>query len=128
MTNLEKYNEKVGAIMDKWGITDAEKRAKANDIFLQQYATTGGTPEQQLASLDRVDREYVLNIVNGTHEYKVINGKFIDVPPTHWAKEAVENVTNKGYLKGRTDDTFDGNAPITRYEFAAVLNRLMEGK
>ena len=77
MTNLEMYNEKVGAIMDKWGITDAEKRAKANDIFLQQYATTGGTPEQQLASLDSVDKDYVLSVIDGENKYKVVDGKFI---------------------------------------------------
>lgn len=47
---------------------------------------------------------------------------FPDVPKTHWASEAVNNLKNQGVLQGYLDGLFRGNRVITRYEMADVIN------
>ncbi|MGQ9880330.1 MAG: S-layer homology domain-containing protein [Armatimonadota bacterium] len=44
-----------------------------------------------------------------------------DVPPGHWAYDAIEELVNLGVLKGYPDGTFKGKAPMTRYEFAIAI-------
>lgn len=48
-----------------------------------------------------------------------------DVPPGHWAREAVEYLFSKGYLVGYPDGTFRGDAPVTRYQLAMTLYRVV---
>ena len=47
-------------------------------------------------------------------------GSFADVPFDHWAYQAVEELNAAGVLKGFPDELFHGDAPMTRYEFAAA--------
>lgn len=49
---------------------------------------------------------------------------FKDVPMTHWAYQAVENLRLKGILRGYPDANFRGKRTITRYEMAEALNRI----
>ncbi len=44
-----------------------------------------------------------------------------DVPPGHWAYDAIEELMRDGILKGYPDGTFKGKAPLTRYEFAIAI-------
>ncbi|MCS6830894.1 MAG: S-layer homology domain-containing protein [Armatimonadota bacterium] len=53
------------------------------------------------------------------------NTEFKDVPPDHWAAEAVKEVVAKGIMKGFPDGTFRGEQPVTRYELAVTLARFM---
>lgn len=41
-----------------------------------------------------------------------------------WAKEAVEKVSEKGWMEGDTQGNFRPNDPITRAEMAMILSRL----
>ncbi|MCX8053552.1 MAG: porin [Armatimonadetes bacterium] len=50
-----------------------------------------------------------------------------DVPRDHWAYEAVRDLVEKGYMEGYTDGRFLGNRNMTRYEFATVVKRLLDG-
>jgi hypothetical protein len=52
--------------------------------------------------------------------------EFKDVPPDHWAAEAVKEVVAKGIMKGFPDGTFRGDQPVTRYELAVTLARFMQ--
>jgi predicted nucleic acid-binding Zn-ribbon protein len=52
--------------------------------------------------------------------------QFSDVPAGHWAKEAVEALVAKGILTGFPDGTFRGNEPITRYQAALIIYRLLQ--
>ena len=48
---------------------------------------------------------------------------FTDVPPDHWAYEALLNLAGVyGCVSGYPDGTFQGDAAVTRNEFAAGLN------
>jgi hypothetical protein len=51
--------------------------------------------------------------------------QFSDVPAGHWAKEAVEVLASKGILTGFPDGTFRGNEPLTRYQAALIIYRLL---
>jgi len=50
-----------------------------------------------------------------------------DVPEDHWAYDAVESLIDKGYVQGYPDGSFRGEKSLTRYEFAVVIARLVEG-
>ncbi|MGH8103391.1 MAG: S-layer homology domain-containing protein [bacterium] len=51
-------------------------------------------------------------------------GVFPDVPTDHWAYDAVEYLTSKGYVEGYPDGEFKGNRMLTRYEYAMIIARL----
>ena len=50
---------------------------------------------------------------------------FPDVPENHWAYEYVEDLQKRGALEGYPDGLFKGDRAMTRYEFAAMLDRLV---
>ncbi len=51
---------------------------------------------------------------------------FPDVPVNHWAAKLLEKVTAGGLMEGYPDGTFRGDQPVTRYELAAAVSRLVE--
>lgn len=53
------------------------------------------------------------------------NPSFIDISPNHWAISAVEAVYHYGLLKGTSEQTYAPNEPITREQFAVILDRLL---
>lgn len=50
---------------------------------------------------------------------------FPDVPPDHWAEEAVTEIAALGIVIGFPDETFRGNEPFTRYQAALVISRIL---
>jgi S-layer family protein/phosphate-selective porin O/P len=48
-----------------------------------------------------------------------------DVPPGHWAYEAVRDLANKGLVMGYPDGKFMGKRALTRYEMATIIQRLL---
>ncbi len=50
---------------------------------------------------------------------------FPDVPENHWAYEYVEDLQKRGAIKGYPDGLFKGDRSMSRYEFAAMLDRLV---
>lgn len=51
--------------------------------------------------------------------------EFKDVPKDNWAAEAVQKMADSGVLKGYPDDKFHGDKPVTRYELAVALERMI---
>jgi len=49
-----------------------------------------------------------------------------DVPVNHWAYDAVKTLVEAGVLSGMPDGTFQGNQPLTRYQAALALKRLID--
>ncbi len=49
---------------------------------------------------------------------------FRDVPPDHWAYEAIDYLQQEGIVEGYPDGTFKGQNPFTRYEMAMVIARI----
>ncbi len=50
---------------------------------------------------------------------------FLDTPTNHWAYEAVQNLAAKHIIIGYPDGTYGGKRPMTRYEFAVAIDRLL---
>lgn len=50
---------------------------------------------------------------------------FADLPPGHWARDAVVQLSAEGVLSGYPDGSFKGNQPVTRYEMASILARAL---
>lgn len=50
---------------------------------------------------------------------------FPDVPKNHWAYEYVSTLKGNGMLTGYPDGEFKGDRPMTRYEFATMLYKVM---
>lgn len=48
-----------------------------------------------------------------------------DVPAQHWAKKSVDKVTSTG-LMSTQNGKFQGDRPVTRYELAVTLDRLVK--
>ncbi|MGB9587118.1 MAG: S-layer homology domain-containing protein [Armatimonadota bacterium] len=53
----------------------------------------------------------------------VIAQEFPDVPPDHWAYDAVQDLAEKGIIQGYPDGLFQGKRAMTRYEFAEALSK-----
>lgn len=49
-----------------------------------------------------------------------------DVSPSHWAYQAVKQLTDDGIISGVDKKIFDGNRPISRYEVAQLTFKAME--
>lgn len=54
------------------------------------------------------------------------NVLFPDVSENNWAYEYVTGLAKKGLVEGYPDGTFGGDRMMTRYEFAAIVYRLMQ--
>ena len=50
---------------------------------------------------------------------------FKDVPADHWAYQEVQALVNDGIMKPFPDGSFQGRTPITRYDFAQVVARML---
>src|SRR5579875_1891934 len=51
------------------------------------------------------------------------DGSGADVPPNHWAYDAVRQLAADGYIQGYPDGQFKGQRPMTRYEAAVLTDR-----
>ncbi|MBI2265599.1 MAG: S-layer homology domain-containing protein, partial [Armatimonadetes bacterium] len=55
----------------------------------------------------------------------VFAGPFADLPPSHWALDAVNQLSAKGLLEGYPDGTFKGDRAASRYEVAMAVARVL---
>ena len=51
---------------------------------------------------------------------------FTDLPTDHWAYANVTLVAQKNVMYGYGDETFRGDRPITRYEVAQIIGKMMK--
>lgn len=53
------------------------------------------------------------------------NDEFYDVDKSYWAYDAIYNAKNRGWIEGRSKNTFDPEGYLTRAEFAAMICRVL---
>ncbi|OUM98934.1 MAG: hypothetical protein BAA02_09060 [Paenibacillaceae bacterium ZCTH02-B3] len=56
-------------------------------------------------------------MASGEPSDQPVKAGFPDVPPTHWAYEAIQTGVELGYIKGFPDGTFRPNDPVTAAQF-----------
>lgn len=71
---------------------------------------------------------YIASEVNKILLQEENNMKFMDVPETHWAAKAIDELSEKGIIKGYDDGTFRPDEPISRAEVAVMISRALEVK
>lgn len=54
-----------------------------------------------------------------------VEASFADVPQSHWAYQAVQNLAQDGVIQGYGDGTFRGDQPMSRYEFALLVTKAL---
>ena len=64
-----------------------------------------------------------ISVVQSPLESDQVN--YPDVPPGHWAYEAVRGTTIMGVVQGLPNGTFEGHRYLTRYDCAVALVRLL---
>jgi len=52
--------------------------------------------------------------------------EYPDVPRGHWAYEAIDRLSKAGIIEGMPNGTYMGQKPMTRYEFAVAIARLLD--
>ncbi len=50
---------------------------------------------------------------------------FADVPDSHWAQQAIASLAADGLIEGYSDGKFKGDRPLTRYEMAVLVARVI---
>lgn len=61
----------------------------------------------------------------GEYRLEEKNISFKDIK-NHWSRKDVESLASKGIVKGISEDLFEANRDITRAEFVALINRIMD--
>jgi len=99
-------------------VTTVLKETKFEKLFADNSVNTTNT------SLKILPEETNLTVMpeNGMAQINSVS-QLSDVQPTDWAFQALQSLVERyGVIAGYPDGTFQGNRPITRYEFAAGLN------
>ncbi len=104
---------------------------KAPDVLISDshFAYINGYEDGTVRPENLVTREEVAAILYRLlkDEYKATlradKNTFSDVLPERWSADAIFCMANGGYLKGYSDGNFAPDKPITRAEFATVINR-----
>ncbi|MBQ9635941.1 MAG: S-layer homology domain-containing protein, partial [Acidaminococcaceae bacterium] len=77
--------------------------------------------DQQIAQLTNL-----VNKLVGPEQRLENPSMFPDVPANHWAYQYIEDLQKRGIIEGYPDGNFSGNRSMTRYEFAAMLDRALQ--
>ena len=97
-----------------------EKGKKGRELYFQNSWGEGyGDKGRSTIPYDKVDAVYLLLD-------EEITLHFDDVPEDAWYYKNVLHLYSAGLIKGKTDNEFAPEAPITRAEVCAMIDRLME--
>ncbi|MBQ7021482.1 MAG: YadA-like family protein, partial [Phascolarctobacterium sp.] len=83
-----------------------------------QVAQLTNNQAQMMALLNKV--------LDGQADELLANVMFPDVPENHWAYEYLDSLQKRGIIKGYPDGSFSGDRSLTRYEYAAMLCRVLD--
>ena len=98
-------------------------------VFAASLFAAGGASAQTISA----DKEAVNNTLQQINNYQQLEtgnlsqvtnvNQLRDVSPTDWAYEALRSLVDRyGCISGFPNQTYRGNQPLSRYEFAAGLN------
>lgn len=89
--------------------------------FIKGYEGGMFMPSKELTRAELVT---IINRMNGLTEEK--EATFSDLTDSHWAYTEIEKALSKGYISGFPDNTFRPDQPVTREQFATIINNLYE--
>jgi hypothetical protein len=90
-------------------------------LFMNQFTLrTGNRLSVSIAAL-----AILIVSVNIVSSSAAPNAAFTDIPKGHWAAKAVADLTSKGIIRAKPGAKFNGDQPLTRYEAALYLDRIV---
>ena len=103
---------------------------KVTPVFVAASLFAAGNASAQTISADKEVVNGTLEQINNYQQLKNGNlpqvtnvNQLRDVSPTDWAYEALRSLVDRyGCISGFPNQTYRGNQPLSRYEFAAGLN------
>jgi Carbohydrate-selective porin, OprB family/S-layer homology domain len=113
---------------DRESVAEMNKISNAFVSKKHELPLVSSKSEPQFAEINATPARKVLNAQRSSNETfkiaQVLNVNDLeDVSPTHWAYEALRSLVEKYQcISGSSDNLFNGNRAITRYEFAGALN------
>lgn len=129
-TKLSKNEFNINILKDKKEIKSLEKDITI--ILDNKYLDIGReniniTKENKPITYKNKENSIIIKTKN-TGKYKIENIKveFKDIKQTPWAKEAIEKMNSRGIIKGRNNKEFAPKDNITRAEFTALIDRLLD--
>ena len=119
-TSEDMVNAGITFALDGRNNVSNSRVAMAHEIqdLRAQVAQLTSNQAQMMALLNKV--------LDGQADELLANVMFPDVPENHWAYEYLNSLQKRGILKGYPDGTFGGDRSLTRYEYAAMLYRVLE--
>lgn len=100
------------------GLAIASDTVSAEQLPNTTDRSVNTAPQKELQQITESDRS--LGQVTSVSQLS-------DVKPTDWAFQALQSLVERyGVIAGYADGTFKGNRALTRYEFAAGLNRALD--
>ncbi len=64
-------------------------------------------------------------MTNVTSTAFAVDNPFVDLPPQHWAYDAVSELAEAGIIEGYGDGNYLGNRNLTRYEMAQIVAKAL---
>ncbi|WP_164510378.1 S-layer homology domain-containing protein [Agathobaculum sp. Marseille-P7918] len=113
-----------------WEITEVPDWLNGDDHFAYVIGYEDGTV-QPLSNITRAEVATIffrLLQEDVRTENLTETNVFTDVSADDWYNTAVSTMASLGIIKGRTETTFEPDAPITRAEFAAICARFDTGR
>lgn len=65
-------------------------------------------------------------LLAGSLSSSITHAQFPDIPPGHYAENAVDRLTDLGVITGFPDGFFRGQKPVNRYELSLILTRMWD--
>ena len=108
---------------DETGVSAVLETAKHN-AFMQGYTDGSFRPGRNIS---RAEVAVIFSRLLKDHPAKVVDPHYEDVPENAWYKDAVDELSTLGVIRGVGDGTnFAPNAPITRAQFVAMAVRFTD--
>lgn len=104
---------------------NVEKEEVKPEAEKQHKAYISGYPDGTFGPEKSITRAEMATLLFRTSE-KTANKAYLtytDVASTHWAQEAIEQVTKMSLMEGYADGSFKAEQAITRAEIAVILSR-----
>ena len=116
--NLANYVAKYSDVKPQDWFVDSVMKLSAKDVIK-------GYPDGTFKPNKNITRaEFAIIASKYSKSGKMADETFYDVPATHWAKYAIAKVKAEGWITGYPDGSFKPDAPITRAEAVAIVNRM----
>ncbi len=96
--------------------------------YVQKLTALGvfkGLPDGTFGAVNPITRAEFVQALARFYEPVESEETFTDVPPDHWAYEAVSTAVAKGWTKGYGDGIFGPARQITRAEAITIMNRVL---